>query len=51
MHFTSAKTGEGLEELRGVLIDKESAFVGPSGVGKSSLLNSLYPGLNLKVGQ
>jgi ribosome biogenesis GTPase len=51
VHYTSAKTGEGLEELRGVLAGKESAFVGPSGVGKSSLLNALYPGLNLKVGQ
>jgi len=51
VHFTSAKTGEGLEELRWVLVDKESAFVGPSGVGKSSLLNALYPGLNLKVGR
>jgi ribosome biogenesis GTPase / thiamine phosphate phosphatase len=51
--FTSAETGEGLEELRAGLVGKESALVGPSGVGKSSLLNSLYPdlNLNLKVGR
>ena len=51
LHFTSVYTGEGLEELRHVLQGKESVFVGPSGVGKSSLLNALFPGLNLKVGQ
>jgi ribosome biogenesis GTPase len=53
VHFTSAETGEGLEELRAGLAGKESVLVGPSGVGKSSLLNSLYPALhlNLKVGR
>ena len=51
VHFTSVRTGEGLEELRSALTGKESVFVGPSGVGKSSLLNSLFPGINLKVGQ
>ena len=51
VHFTSVKTGRGLDELREVLRGKESVFVGPSGVGKSSLLNSLYSGLNLKVGR
>jgi ribosome biogenesis GTPase len=51
VHFTSVYTGEGLEELRSALKGKESVFVGPSGVGKSSLLNALFPGLNLKVGQ
>jgi ribosome biogenesis GTPase len=51
VHYTSAKTGSGLEELRAVLVDQESVFVGPSGVGKSSLLNALYQGLDLKVGQ
>ena len=47
---TSAKEERGLEELRDALKDKVSAFVGPSGVGKSSLLNALQPGLNLKTG-
>jgi ribosome biogenesis GTPase / thiamine phosphate phosphatase len=51
VYYTSARTGEGLEELKAALEGKESVFVGPSGAGKSSLLNALYPGLNLKVGQ
>lgn len=51
LHGTSVKADTGLHELREALKDKESVFTGPSGVGKSSLLNTLYPGLNLKVGQ
>jgi ribosome biogenesis GTPase len=51
VHYTSAETGEGLDQLKAVLSGKESVLVGPSGVGKSSLLNALYPGLDLKVGQ
>lgn len=51
VHCTSARMGLGLQELRAVLEGKESVFIGPSGVGKSSLLNALYPGLNLRVGQ
>ncbi|MEO8288630.1 MAG: ribosome small subunit-dependent GTPase A [Chloroflexota bacterium] len=51
VHYTSVKSGEGLEEVREALKGKESALVGPSGVGKSSLLNALYPGLGLRVGQ
>jgi ribosome biogenesis GTPase len=47
---TSARTGEGLEELRQVLQGKVSVFAGPSGVGKSTLLNALIPGLKLKTG-
>ena len=46
----SAKRGRGLEELRAALIGRVSAFAGPSGVGKSSLLNALQPGLKLKIG-
>ncbi|GIV96347.1 MAG: putative ribosome biogenesis GTPase RsgA [Herpetosiphonaceae bacterium] len=49
--YTSAKTGEGIDELRDVLKAKISAFTGPSGVGKSSLLNAIQPGLGLKVGE
>lgn len=45
----SAETGEGIDALRGVLRDKISAFVGPSGVGKSSLINRMLPGLSLGV--
>jgi ribosome biogenesis GTPase / thiamine phosphate phosphatase len=48
---TSAKTGEGVDELRSFLKGKTSVFMGPSGVGKSSLINSLDPELLLKVGE
>lgn len=47
----SAQTGEGLEQLLGVLDGKISAFTGNSGVGKSSALNALCPQFGLKVGQ
>ena len=48
---TSTATGEGLEELAGILQHKRSVFVGSSGVGKSSLLNALDPGLNLRTNE
>jgi ribosome biogenesis GTPase len=48
---TSAETGAGLEELRGVLKDHVTVLSGQSGVGKSSLLNALQPGLNLSVAE
>jgi ribosome biogenesis GTPase len=47
----SARRGDGLAELRDVVRGVTSAFVGPSGVGKSSLLNALEPGLGLRVGE
>lgn len=46
---TSAQTGEGVEGLAAQLRDRVSAFVGQSGVGKSSLLNYLAPGLNIQT--
>ena len=46
---TSAETGEGVEELRGLMAGRLSAFTGNSGVGKSSLLNALEPGFSLRV--
>jgi ribosome biogenesis GTPase len=45
----SAKTGKGLDSLTEVLKDKVSLVSGHSGVGKSSLINKLQPGLNLKI--
>ena len=48
---TSAASGEGIEELREAIKGKLCAFTGNSGVGKSSILNALSPGLNLKVGE
>jgi ribosome biogenesis GTPase len=47
---TSVRTRQGIEELRGCLSGRISAFAGPSGVGKSSLLNALQPGLSLRTG-
>lgn len=47
--ITSAKGGLGLEELTSLLHGKISSLVGPSGVGKSSLLNALDPSLNLET--
>ncbi len=46
----SSFTGEGLDELRKILSEGVSVFAGPSGVGKSSLLNALDKNLKLKVG-
>lgn len=48
---TSARSGEGLEELRAALMGRESVVTGPSGAGKSSLLNALEPGLGLRTGE
>ena len=46
----SAKTGVGIDDLRRCLDGKLSSFAGPSGVGKSSLLNAIEPGLRLVTG-
>ena len=47
----SAATGQGIEELRGLLAGKVSAFTGNSGVGKSSILNALEPDFALATGE
>ncbi|MGH7459282.1 MAG: ribosome small subunit-dependent GTPase A [Longimicrobiaceae bacterium] len=49
--LTCAKDGRGVADLRRVLHDRTTVFTGPSGVGKSRLLNSVYPGLGLRVGE
>lgn len=51
VHFTSVKQRVGLDELHEALAGKTSVLTGPSGVGKSSLMNSMYPGLDLRVGE
>jgi len=47
--YTSAKEEIGLKEFQKALIGRISALAGPSGVGKSSLLNAIQPGLGLAV--
>ncbi len=51
LHLVSVVTGEGLEELRDEVAGKDSALTGPSGVGKSSLMNRLFPGLDLRTAE
>ena len=45
----SAENGDGIDELRDMLRDKITLFSGNSGVGKSTLLNKLIPGVQLKT--
>lgn len=47
----SAVTGAGIEQVKALLHDKITLLSGNSGVGKSSLINALIPGLSLKVGE
>ena len=51
VHYTSVKQREGLEPLHRALAGVVSVLTGPSGVGKSSLLNAMFSGLNLRVGE
>lgn len=48
---TSTTKNIGIEELREQLKNNITVFAGPSGVGKSSLLNKIHPGLDLKTGE
>jgi len=49
VHLVSTKSGEGLKELEQALQGSISVMVGKSGVGKTSLLNALQPGLELRT--
>ncbi|HKG96101.1 MAG TPA: ribosome small subunit-dependent GTPase A [Gemmatimonadaceae bacterium] len=51
LHCTSVATRTGLDALHAALAGRTSALSGPSGVGKSSLMNALFPGLDLRVGE
>jgi ribosome biogenesis GTPase len=48
--FLCGKSGEGIQELELLMIDKRTAFAGPSGVGKSTLLNRIHESLKLDTG-
>lgn len=49
VNYCSARTGDGVQAVREKLTGKISVLSGPSGVGKSSLLNAIQPGLGLAV--
>jgi len=49
--FTSAGNGEGLMEIREVLLGKTTTVAGPSGVGKSSLINQICPEAEMETGE
>lgn len=49
--YASTVTGEGIEDLKHYLKDKDSIFTGQSGVGKSTLINAIQPSLALKIGE
>jgi ribosome biogenesis GTPase / thiamine phosphate phosphatase len=51
VHATSARTGQGIDELAAALRGRTSVVTGPSGAGKSSLLNAVQPGLKLRIGE
>ncbi len=51
VHVTSTTTGRGLDALRAVLEGRTTALSGPSGVGKSSLMNAMFHGLDLRVAE
>ncbi len=48
--FAQAKTGEGMEDVRALLKEKTTVLAGPSGVGKSTILNRLYPQALMETG-
>lgn len=49
--LTSVRSGIGIDDLEAALHDRLSVFVGKSGVGKTSLLNTIQPGLGLRVSE
>ncbi len=51
VHYVSSVTGEGIEDLREALAGRISVVAGPSGVGKSTLLNALDPGHERETGE
>jgi ribosome biogenesis GTPase len=51
VHYVSVKQRVGIEPLHDAFAGRVSVLTGPSGVGKSSLLNATFPGANLRVGE
>ncbi|HEX6127642.1 MAG TPA: ribosome small subunit-dependent GTPase A [Candidatus Limnocylindria bacterium] len=51
VHYVSAREGIGIEQLADRLAGRTSVVAGPSGVGKSTLLNAVQPGLRLATGE
>jgi len=49
--YTSAKLGEGIAAIHDLLADQLTVVTGPSGVGKSNLINAIHPALALPVGE
>ncbi len=50
VHLTNAKSGEGIEQIRGILRGKTTALAGPSGVGKSTITNEIQPEAEMETG-
>jgi len=48
--YTSVLKGYGIDELKSILRGRITVFAGPSGVGKSTIINSLSPSFNVKTG-
>jgi len=51
IHYISAKTSEGIQELKKEIAGKTCVLAGQSGVGKSSIINALQPGLDIREGE
>lgn len=51
IRFLSAKEKDGLEEIAGLMEHKTTVLAGPSGVGKSTLVNLLQPGVRMETGE
>lgn len=49
--FVSGTKGQGMDEIRGCLKGKTTVVAGPSGVGKSTIINALYPQANMETGE
>lgn len=51
MVFLNAKTGSGIDDLKQLMAGKKCALAGPSGVGKSTILNALEPKVTVETGE